>query len=89
MQNQISEKVKKALAQTLKLSSVENIHMKSRLKDDLGLDSMSSLTFLMELEDNIDGFVVNADTLEVEHLVCVESITNYVINSLNGVTVNG
>ncbi len=59
-----------------------DVHINSKLKDDLGLDSMSSLTFLMALEDNIDGFVVNPDNLEVEHLTTVETIANYVNQQL-------
>jgi acyl carrier protein len=82
MREQISEQVKKTLAETLNLKSTESIQMHTSLKDDLGLDSMSSLTFLMALEDNIDGFVVDADTLDVDHLASVESITGYVLQSL-------
>lgn len=82
MKEIITSKVKHALAETLKLKSADSITMESRLKDDLGLDSMSSLTFLMELEDSIPGFSVNADTLDADHLSCVASITNYVMDSL-------
>jgi hypothetical protein len=46
---------------------------------------MTSLSFLMALEDNIKGFIVNADTLDVEHLTSVESITSYVMQSLTEV----
>jgi len=84
MKELICEKVKQTLAETLNLKSTENIHKNTHLKEDLGLDSMSSLTFLMALEDSIDGFTVDADTLDVEHLVSVESITGYVMQSLRG-----
>ena len=84
MKENISEQVRETLAATLNLKSTETIHLNTNLKEDLGLDSMTSLTFLMALEDNIKGFAVDADTLEVEHLVSVESITGYVMQSLKG-----
>lgn len=76
-----SELVIKALAITLKLNDM-NIQENHLLKEDLGLDSMSSLTFLMQLEDMIPGFIVNPDTLDTESLSTVSTITHYVENQL-------
>lgn len=74
--------VKEILAKTLNTIPAEEIHMTSKLKEDLGLDSMSSLTFLMALEDNINGFLVDPDTLDTSNLDNVESITQYVSSQL-------
>jgi acyl carrier protein len=78
MREKTIEQIKNALFKTLKLSSNEEITAKTKLKEDLGLDSMSSLTFLMTLEDNIPGFVVDPDTLDADYLSTVGSITDYV-----------
>lgn len=76
--------VKSVLAQTLSTISPEAIHLHSKLKEDLGLDSMSSLTFLMGLEDNIPGFLVDPNTLDASHLENVENILSYISQQLEG-----
>ena len=76
---QIVVQVREALAKTLNIALDDEIHVKAKLKEDLGLDSMSSLSFLLELEETIQGFSVDPDTLESSHLETVESIANYVI----------
>lgn len=80
--NIIVEKVRNVLATTLNSISLDEIGLKSKLKEDLGLDSMSSLTFLMALEDNIEGFLVDPDTLDARDLENVESISLYVAKQL-------
>jgi len=78
MEQEIIHQVKQALAKTLTLTSVDHITTETRLKEDLGLDSMSSLTFLMALEDAIEGFLVNPETLDLTDLSDVGSISQYV-----------
>lgn len=79
MMNKIlMEKIRKALIATLNLDEAHEILMSSKLKDDLGLDSMSSLTFLMMLEDGIEGFEVDPETLNGADLETVESILAYI-----------
>jgi diaminopimelate decarboxylase/acyl carrier protein len=78
MEQKIIQQVKQALVKTLTLSCADHITMQTRLKEDLGLDSMSSLTFLMALEDSIDGFLVNPDTLDLTDLIDVGSISDYI-----------
>ncbi len=82
-QSVIFEKVKHVLVKTLNTTAPDEIQKNSNLKNDLGLDSMSSLTFLMALEDNIDGFIVDPDTLSAGHLENVESISQYVASQLD------
>lgn len=82
MSMSIINRVKAALADTLKLQSIESISDEARLKEDLGLDSMLSLTFLMALEDNIEGFIVDAETLEADDLQSVSTISLYVSQQL-------
>lgn len=78
MEQKIIHQVKQALAKTLTLNSVDHITIETRLKEDLGLDSMSSLTFLMALEDAIEGFLVNPETLDLSDLADVGSISHYI-----------
>ena len=78
MKQKIIDHVKQVLLESLKLPASDEINLNTRLKEDLGLDSMSSLTFLMALEDAIDGFTVNPETLDVNDLITVESISNYI-----------
>lgn len=82
MMNNIKEKIKLALVETLNLDSNHGIENHSKLKDDLGLDSMSSLTFLMKLEETIDDFNVDPETLEMEDLMTVESINHYIAKQI-------
>lgn len=78
MNDAIYLKVKQILSDTLKNLSADAIQPESKLKEELGLDSMSSLTFLMALEDNIQGFVIDPQTLEMDHLISVSTITQYI-----------
>jgi len=78
MAQEIIQYVKQALVKTLALSCADHVTTQTRLKEDLGLDSMSSLTFLMALEDTIDGFLVNPETLDLADLVDVGSISDYI-----------
>jgi acyl carrier protein len=82
MKTNIMQKVKSALIEVLNLTQEVEISAQSKLKDDLGLDSMSSLTFLMTLEENIGGFVVDPDVLEMSDLDTVMSIVRYVENQI-------
>lgn len=70
--------VKNALASALSFSNAESIDISSHLKNDLQLDSMSSLMFLMKLEETIDGFYVDPETLEMRDLETVNTIVNYI-----------
>jgi acyl carrier protein len=72
------QRVKNALVSALNLKNDRVISMQSYLKQDLQLDSMSSIMFLMRLEETIDGFFVDPETLEMRDLETVESIVRYV-----------
>ncbi|OGT45646.1 MAG: hypothetical protein A3E82_09135 [Gammaproteobacteria bacterium RIFCSPHIGHO2_12_FULL_38_11] len=77
MQN-TEQLVKNALASTLNLSNNLCINSNAYLKEDLQLDSMSSLMFLMRLEESIEGFFVDPETIEMRDLETVSSVINYV-----------
>jgi acyl carrier protein len=70
--------VKRVLAEVTHDASVIDLGPEAQLRDELGIDSMTSLTFLMALEDAIDGFVVDPATLEAEHFETIGSICRYV-----------
>lgn len=70
--------VKNTLANVLNYQSIESIASDSHLKKDLQLDSMSALMFLMKLEENIQGFYVDPETLEMRDLETVGTVVNYI-----------
>lgn len=82
MRNEIVVQVKIALAKTLNIGSGDEIDVHAKLKEKYGLDSMTSLTFLMALEESIPGFIVNPDTLEAEYLETADGVVNYVVKEL-------
>ena len=71
-----------ALAHEIKADPDERFEAEMSLRDDVGLDSMSILTFLMSLEDRIPGFTVDAETLESRHVQTIDSICQYVVEQL-------
>jgi acyl carrier protein len=72
--------IKNILAKELNLTieSLDELSESTSLRDDLGLDSMATLTFLMSLEDNVDDFTIDANTLEGHHVQTIGSICEYV-----------
>ena len=76
--------VKDALACSLNFSDTSRILMHHRLRNDLQLDSMSSLMFLMKLEENIPGFLVDPETLQMSDLETVSSVISYVNLQMHG-----
>lgn len=78
---EIIEIVTEGLVQILNVDGVE-VRLDSHLRDELGLDSLSSMEFLVYLEDEIEGFVVNAETIEARSFNTVETISNYVYAEL-------
>ncbi len=82
MHNNVFDIVCQSIMATLNLDETHAISLQSRLKDDLGLDSMSTLSFLMSLEDNIDNFIVDPDSLDANDLDTVETVVKYVNSQL-------
>ncbi len=80
----IVETVKAVLADITHNGAVADADLGTTLKDELGIDSMTSLVFLMALEDNVPGFVVDAETLEADHFRTISTICDYVIAQLEG-----
>ena len=82
LNNNIVNQVIEALVKTLNLPISERVVPSTKLKEDLGLDSMSSLTFLIALEDMISDFSINPDTLDTNHLETVQSVVDYVTQEI-------
>jgi acyl carrier protein len=76
--DQLIVAIREALAEVAKLPSIDAIDNLASLREDYGLDSMSSLTFLLLLEEKVSGFMVNAETLEERHLQNVLSVAEYI-----------
>ncbi|MDD0977297.1 phosphopantetheine-binding protein [Pseudomonas fontis] len=62
----------------LKLPEHTQVSAESHLRDDLGLDSLTSMELLVTLEDQIEGFFVNPDTITPGHFNTVASLAQYV-----------
>jgi len=73
-----------ALKKTLNISEQRTFLPDTRLKEDLGLDSMTSLTFLLTLEEMLDGFVVDPEKLDMRDLDSIKTIAVYVQRELEG-----
>lgn len=72
------EQITIALSRALNGKPLDNITLNTKLREDLGLDSITSLTFLMALEEVIEGFIVDPETLNMDDLECVQTIAKYV-----------
>ena len=77
--SQIIELIKEGLIDAIPNLKKEQIQFDSHLKNELGLDSLSSMFFLTFLEDNLPGFEVNSETIEARDFNTVETIFNYII----------
>ncbi|MNS92394.1 L-glutamyl-[BtrI acyl-carrier protein] decarboxylase [compost metagenome] len=62
----------------LKLPEGTVITADSHLRDDLGLDSLTSMELLISLEDDIEGFFVNPDTIVPGHFNTVATLAGYI-----------
>lgn len=82
MSGEILGAIKDALKSTLNLNEETQLLLNTRLKEDLGLDSMSTLTFLIALEESIDGFIVDPDLLDIGDLETVASVEKYVKSAM-------
>ncbi len=81
--SKVLELIKEGLLDSITGLKKEQIEFDSHLKNDLGLDSLSSMFFLTYLEDNLNGFEVNPDTIEARDFNTVETIYNYIVQELN------
>ncbi|MCZ7428779.1 acyl carrier protein [Micromonospora sp. WMMA1949] len=82
-ESELIDTVKRVLADVTHNDAVLDMDLDTQLREDLGIDSMTSLTFLMALEDAVDGFFVDATTLEAEHFQTIGSIYEYVRTQLS------
>ncbi|ADU10041.1 acyl carrier protein [Micromonospora aurantiaca] len=82
-ESELIDTVKRVLADVTHDDAVLDMDLDTQLREDLGIDSMTSLTFLMALEDAVDGFFVDATTLEAEHFQTIGSIYEYVRTQLS------
>jgi diaminopimelate decarboxylase len=78
----VKKSVVEALRKVLSISTTTVVNSSSRLRADLGLDSISAMELLIELEDEIHGFRVNSNTLEAKHFRDVLSITQYISSEI-------
>ena len=82
MNTLIINTVKAGLQATVKIQDNFEIKMDSHLRDEVGIDSLTSMDFLMYLEDHIEGFYVNASTLIPAHFNTVTTMVDYIMSQL-------
>lgn len=75
----ILEKVKEILAEELDVEE-ENINLDSKIKDDLGADSLDLFELISKIEDEID---VTIDEEDYKKLVTVGDIVSYITDKKN------
>lgn len=75
----ILEKIKEILAEELDVE-LENINLDSKIKDDLGADSLDLFELISKIEDELD---VTIDEEDYKKLVTVGDIVNYISEKKN------
>ena len=70
--------VKTILVDCLRMKCADQIDANHSLRDDLKMDAMTSLMFLMRLEEYVDDFFVDPETLQDDDLSTVSSVVAYV-----------
>lgn len=87
-ENSIIEAIKDGLVDSVTNLDKREIKLDSHLKNDLGLDSLSSMFLLTYMEDHIKGFEVNAHTIEARHFNTVQTLHDYVQKEMQSNTIN-
>jgi len=75
----ILEKVKAILVEELDVEE-ENIKLESKIKDDLGADSLDLFELISKIEDELD---ITIDEEDYGKLVTVGDIVNYITDKNN------
>jgi acyl carrier protein len=75
----VLEKVKEILVEELDVE-VENIKLESKIKDDLGADSLDLFELISKIEDELD---VTIEEDDYSKLVTVKDIVDYIENKQN------
>lgn len=70
-------RVQKVIVKELKLEDVSKINFSTRFKEDLGVDSLSSIELMMGLEDEF-GLEIPDET--AEKILTLEDAINYLEN---------
>lgn len=70
-------KIQQVIAKELKIEDAGKIKFNSRFKEDLGVDSLSSIELIMGLEDE---FGLEIPDEEAEKILTVEDAVNYLEN---------
>lgn len=75
----VLEKVKAILVEELDVEE-ENINLESKIKDDLGADSLDLFELISKIEDELD---VTIEEDDYSKLVTVGNIVDYITNKQN------
>lgn len=72
-------RIQKVIAKELKLEDTSKINFASRFKEDLGVDSLSSIELMMGLEDEFGLEIRDEDSPKI---LTVEDAVNYLENKV-------
>lgn len=70
--------VKAALCTVLELSDADALSARTALEADLGMDSGLMLELVIELEDEVEGLVIDQVTLSADDFRTIGSVCDYV-----------
>ncbi len=80
MSNDIDSVVKNAIKEVLKLNDKILIEPETRLREDLGLDSMGSLELILNIEEKIVNMSIDPERLEPDDLKTYGSLCAFIKN---------
>lgn len=72
-------RIQKVIAKELKIEDTSKINFSTRFREDLGVDSLSSIELMMGLEDE---FGLEIPDTEAEKILNVEDAVNYLENKV-------
>lgn len=76
----VSERVKKILAEFYWVKPDAEIHDHSTLRGDLDLDSLDAIEFIMALEDE---FMIEIEDVDVEKMITYGDVIDYIEKRLS------
>lgn len=69
--------IKNALIEVLELDEEIKLSKETRLKEELGLDSLASLTLILKIEEILKDVNIDVDSLEPEHFETLGTLHSF------------
>lgn len=75
--------IKEAIIEVLELSPETNLPITIKLQEELGLDSLNTLSLILTIEGKIPSLEIDPGELEPKHLNTLESLDYFINTQLN------